>query len=105
MSEIKTIHIPGNWETPKYSLGLPTKQGLITGVEYNPPGTATARKYGEGWYYTVIPDIEDGDTETLQESRISLLTPEELQALIETYQNNIAALTAQLKLLEAERSE
>lgn len=95
---LKTIHIPGHWESPKYNLGLMVKQGLIVGMEYNQPGTLRAHEIGKGWFYAVMKDDLENNIEILKESAIKPTTAEELQskidslkALIQTYQNNIAA--------------
>lgn len=104
MPEIKTIHIPGHWESPKYNLGQLVNQVQIIGMEYHPLETALERKYGGGWFYFVMPDTLEESTEVIKESAIQLPTPEELQAeidsltvLIEACQSNIHTLTQQLE--------
>jgi hypothetical protein len=96
---INTISLPKSWAPPKYHLGQRVKQGEITGLEYNPPGTRRAYELGEGWSYTVLLDDYSGKAEIYKERQIELPTPEsykEIQELIDLHQSRIAALTEQL---------
>lgn len=97
---INTIRIPKNWIPPKYHLGQRVKQGEITGLEYNPPGTRRAYELGIGWSYTVVADDYSGEVEIFKERQIELATTqsrEEIQELIDLHQSRITALTEQLE--------
>ena len=97
---MNTINFPNNWTLPKYHFGQRVKQGEITGLEYNPPGTRRAYELGEGWSYTVLADDYSGEVEIFKERQIELATLEsqqEIQELIDQHQVRIAALTEQLE--------
>lgn len=98
---MNTINIPNSWTLPKYHLGQRVKQGEITGLEYNPPGTRRAYELGQGWSYTVLLDDYSGEVEICKERQIELLTPSDLrketQELIDQHLVRIAALTEQLE--------
>lgn len=105
---MKNISFPNHWEYPKYHLGQTIKQGQIVGMEYYSLGTRQAYELGKGWFYTVMLDELEDDVEIIKESAIKLPSVEDLQseidslqALIETYQNNIATLTQQLKQVQS----
>ncbi|HAX76189.1 MAG TPA: hypothetical protein DCY88_10215 [Cyanobacteria bacterium UBA11372] len=105
---MNNISFPNHWDCPKYYLGQTIKRGQIVGMEYNSPGTRRAYELGKGWFYTVMLDELEDDVEIIKESAIKLPSIEDLQAeidslkaLIETYQNNMATLTQQLKQVQS----
>lgn len=99
IAEQSKICFPSHWKKPKYHLGQQMKQGQIVGIEYHPPATKRASIFGENWTYCLLLDYQDSEVEIFTEPNLQPLSPEELQeeieskkALIEVYQNNIAAL-------------
>lgn len=101
IAEQSKVRFPKHWRSPKYHLGQQMKQGQIVGIEYHPPGTKRASIFGENWTYCLLLDYQDSEVEIFTEPHLQPLSPEELQekieskkALIEVYQNNIAALTS-----------
>lgn len=105
---MNNIQFPDDWKKPIFKLGQHVKQGQIVGIEYHPPGTMRAYKYGEGWdYWVIVHELEDY-IENFREESLEPLTAAELQAsidkrrnLIETYQKRIAAIRDQMKEVEA----
>ncbi len=73
------LRIPSYWESPKYSLGQMVKQGRIIGIEYQPPGTLRAYELDIGWYYIVLSDPCEYDTDNIRESNIQPLTVSDLR--------------------------
>ncbi|MEH1779724.1 MAG: hypothetical protein V7L26_11525 [Nostoc sp.] len=97
---MKNISFPNHWESPKYQLGQQMKQGQIVGIEYHPPGTKRESIFGENWTYCLLMNDLDSDVEIFREqnlqplSRVELLSEiESKKALLEVYQNNIAAMS------------
>ena len=101
------LRIPSHWGSPLYRLGQMVKQGRIIGIEYQPPGTRRAYDLGVEWNYTVLPDDQEYDTDSIRESDIRLLTASDLLLEIEhekqcvkTHQENLSILNEQLAKLQ-----
>ncbi|MBD2505167.1 hypothetical protein [Anabaena azotica] len=98
-----TISIPQGWDYPRFVPGQWTKQGLIIGMEYNPPGTMLAHEYGQGWRYAVLPDKNSQQVFYYFDDQIQQLSVAEIQAQIqaeiEQHQQQLAALQQQLVVI------
>lgn len=100
----KSISLPPNWKAPKYKFGQLTKSGIIIGMEFTPLGfEVTFGNEGE-WSYWIVSDLNAEDSSAFLESEIELLPIDKAEALlnaeIEVYQNKLAALNHQLKLVK-----
>jgi hypothetical protein len=100
METSKIITIPNHWKSPKHSLGQRTKQGIIVGIEYHPPGSSIAAQEDTSWRYALLVDEKDENLKYLLDHQIEPLTAEELRAeilaQIETQEQIIAVLSQQL---------
>ncbi|MBD2504604.1 hypothetical protein [Anabaena azotica] len=98
-----TVSIPQGWDYPRFVPGQWTKQGLIIGMEYNPPGTLLAHEYGQGWRYAILPDKNSQEVLYCFDDQIEQLSATEVQAKIqaelEQHQQQIEALQQQLVVI------
>jgi len=100
---VKTIHIPGHWNTPKYKFGQLVKHGRIIGLEYRPPETKRGYELKEKWIYSVLMN-DEYEVECFSESSIEPASPEDLKEeiayqknLTDIRQKNLAAFQEQLQ--------
>lgn len=104
IAEQSCIRFPNHWRKPKYYLGQQMKQGQIIGIEYDPPGTQAAERFGENWTYWVLVNNDDIDTESFIEQNLKPMSQEDLLSEIEylkaniaTQEKSLAALVEQLR--------
>nr|MDZ8056727.1 HNH endonuclease [Nostoc sp. EkiNYC01] len=104
IAEQSCIPFPSHWRKPKYYFGQQMKQGQIVGIEYHPPGTQAAERFGENWTYWVLVNNDDIDTESFTEQNLKPMSQEDLLSEIEylkaniaTQEKSLAALVEQLR--------
>ncbi|MCC5640266.1 hypothetical protein LC593_31425 [Nostoc sp. CHAB 5844] len=101
METLNSITIPSYWTQPKYSLGPRTQQGIIVGLQYY-PNSETYDWSNGSWRYAVADCHDCLEVVHLDEEKIQLLSPQQLQIQIQEeiqiYQSKIDALNEQMKI-------